>query len=198
MKFKDDELIRQHLIESINYIRENEEISWILNQMLINTELWLHSVNVAKIAIQLGIEYGCSDEDIKILGIGSLLHDIGKLAISEKILYKVSKLTELEFDIIKEHPKQGYKLLADKRVQSGVLDIVRHHHEKLDGSGYPDGITDIEYLTQIVTVADIFSALTESRCYHDSLSVDGAFRFVAEFRGLNREIIDKLEHSIID
>jgi putative two-component system response regulator len=126
-----------------------------------------HSQRVADISMNVGKEMGISEADKGILYKGSLLHDIGKIGIPDQILNKPGKLLEEEFDRIKEHPGMGAEICSNLRFPPLVLDIIRHHHEKLDGSGYPDSLREkeIHKLVKIVTCADIYDALTTNRPY---------------------------------
>lgn len=129
-----------------------------------------HSRRVADISADIGRELKLSENEIEILHKSSLLHDIGKIGISDQILNKPGKLSEEEFNIIKEHPSRGEDICSSLRLTQHALDIIRHHHEKLDGSGYPDGLKgdEISKFIRIVTVSDIFDALTTNRPYRIS------------------------------
>lgn len=126
-----------------------------------------HCVNVCIYSLFIGTKIGLKPHELKTLGLGALLHDIGKLRIPDKILSKVGKLTDQEFSIIKNHSRIGYRSLNSSETMEDVRVIVRDHHEKCDGSGYPNGITadKITFLTKIVTVADIYDAVTADRAY---------------------------------
>ena len=126
-----------------------------------------HSRGVSNIAMSIGSELGLREEEILILKKSSLLHDIGKIGISDQMLNKPGKFTKEEFVSIKEHPAKGEEICRNLRLDPQVLDVIRSHHEKIDGSGYPDGLKGdkIGKLARIVTVADIFDALTTDRPY---------------------------------
>nr|WP_274652976.1 HD-GYP domain-containing protein [Paenibacillus humicola] len=104
--------------------------------------------------------------------IGGLLHDIGKIGISESVLLKPSKLTESEFDIIKQHPVIGYEIIKHipQFKKNGVLDMVLHHHERYNGTGYPKGLKEqqIPLAARIMAVADSFDAMTSKRVYREN------------------------------
>lgn len=156
-----------------------------------------HSVNVSIYAIALGKELGLTEEQTIQLGTGALLHDLGKTKISSKIINKPGKLTVEEFREIKRHPELGYEILKEMGESDEViLSIVKDHHEKLDGSGYGVGLTEelIRLEIQVVTIADIFDALTTNRSYKDAASYFTSFKTmkVAMKGQLNMEYLDKL------
>jgi putative two-component system response regulator len=136
-----------------------------------------HSQRVADISMKIGIEMGLSDEESEILHKGALLHDIGKIGISDQILNKREKLNELEFNLIKEHPVIGMEICGNLRFPPLVLGIILHHHEKLDGSGYPDRLKekDIHKLIRIISVVDIYDALTTDRPYRPAKNNEETF-----------------------
>lgn len=135
-----------------------------------------HSRGVSHIAVSIGRELGLPEEEILILKKSSLLHDIGKIGIPDQMLNKAGKFTQEESLSIKEHPAKGEDICRNLRLDPRVLNIIRSHHEKIDGSGYPDGLKGdkIDKLARIVTVADIFDALTTNRPYRGPKSNEEA------------------------
>ena len=133
-----------------------------------------HSDRVSEYAVLLGKKLNLSDEDIEKLRIGGLFHDIGKIGIPDSILLKESKLTDEEYLKIKEHPVIGYNILENADMFKNILDIVKYHHERFDGNGYPEKLTgtNIPYLARIASVVDSFDAMTSRRSYRDSLPMD--------------------------
>lgn len=133
-----------------------------------------HSDRVSAYAVLLGQKLSLAGEDIEKLRIGGLFHDIGKIGIPDSILLKESKLTDEEYAKIKEHPVIGYNMLEHATMFNDILDIVKYHHEKFDGSGYPEQISgsNIPYLARITAVVDAFDAMTSKRSYRDSLPMD--------------------------
>lgn len=130
-----------------------------------------HCINVAIFSTILGSFLGWPNEDITELGIGALLHDIGKARIPHSILNKTEGLTYHEFEVMKHHPLFGYEELQDKKVSEMVREIVRDHHERCDGSGYPLGRKEAEISVgaKIVAIADIYDALTTDRVYREAI-----------------------------
>ncbi len=142
-----------------------------------------HADRVANYAYNLAKEIHLSDEELEIIKKGGILHDIGKIGIRDSVLNKPGKLTDEEFEIIKEHPARGYGIcLALEKTMAGILPIVRHHHEKLDGSGYPDGLKGQQINThvRIMSIGDVFDALVTDRPYRTGMSVEKAYQIMRE------------------
>lgn len=131
-----------------------------------------HSLNVSLICNIFATWLGLKEDEVELLTACGLFHDIGKLLMPERILQKPDKLTPEEFAIIKSHPKKGYDLLKKQKVDIHIQYAALMHHEKCDGSGYPLGLIDnqIDWCAQIVTIADIYEAMTAKRVYRGPLS----------------------------
>jgi hypothetical protein len=144
-----------------------------------------HTQRVTDYVLLLAEAVGVSCADYHHLQIGTPLHDIGKIGIDDAILRKPGKLTEEEFAIIKSHPLKGVALLETIPELAPVLPIVRSHHEYWDGSGYPDGLAGeaISTLARLVTIADVFDALTSERPYRKALSAADAFDYLRQHAG---------------
>lgn len=106
--------------------------------------------------------------DRKILIRAAYFHDIGKIKLPKNILFKVGKLTNDEYEEMKKHPKYGYDILNELKL-TNEAEIVLHHHERIDGNGYPNGITDINFFVQMLSVADVFDAMTSNRPYKKAI-----------------------------
>lgn len=132
-----------------------------------------HSERVAVISRWLGQQIGLDEKKIRDAYLGGLLHDVGKIGISESILTKLGKLTEQEFSEIKKHPEIGAKILKDIKPLREVNKAVLTHHERLNGSGYPHNLTDdeIPMIGKIVGLADSFDAMINNRCYRAAFSL---------------------------
>ena len=145
-----------------------------------------HSDRVSEYSVLIGKYLGLSDEDLHTLKIGGLFHDIGKIGIPDSILLKPSKLTPTEYSEIKNHPAIGVHILSNAIIFKDIIPIVKHHHERYDGLGYPSKLKgdDIPYLARITAVADTFDAMTSKRTYRDSLDLD----FVKEEIEKNRRL----------
>lgn len=133
-----------------------------------------HSDRVSEFSVLIGKFLNLSENDLKILKIGGLFHDIGKIGVPDSILLKDGKLTDDEYSEIKNHPTIGAHILSSATIFQDIIPIVKHHHEKYDGNGYPGKLKgeNIPYLARIAAVADTFDAMTSKRTYRDALSLD--------------------------
>jgi putative two-component system response regulator len=136
-----------------------------------------HCERLAHYATALGAALHVAPPDLDALYRGGFLHDIGKIGIPDRVLLKKTRLTRAEFELMKQHPLIGDSLCSGVRSLDRVRPIIRHHHERLDGSGYPDGLAgdEIPLLAQIVSVVDVFDALTTDRPYRKALPVTTAY-----------------------
>jgi HD-GYP domain-containing protein (c-di-GMP phosphodiesterase class II) len=130
-----------------------------------------HCERVMELSILLGKHLSLEDDDIKTITYGSLLHDIGKIGIKDSILNKQSKFTAEEYEIIKKHPEIGYNILSDIEFLSNANEMILFHHERIDGKGYPKGLsgTHIPYLARILSIIDAFDAMTSQRNYRPTI-----------------------------
>jgi putative two-component system response regulator len=135
-----------------------------------------HCQRLARYAGVLGRAIGLDDIDLATLTRGAYLHDIGKIAVPDAVLLKPARLTAAEFELMKQHTLVGDRLCGELRALRRVRPIVRHHHERLDGSGYPDALAGaaIPLLAQIIGIVDVFDALTTERPYKRALSIADA------------------------
>ncbi len=166
--------------------------------VLTDTNLYNHSLGVARYVVGLGIAYEKNDKFLIKMAKGAILHDVGKLFIDRDVLYKPNRLTDSEFALVKQHTVLGYKHISEKTDNKFILEAVRHHHEKLNGQGYPDGIEVDNRTLQIITVADIFSALTEARVYKRAYSASEAFKILESDDSINQEVVKILKGIVID
>jgi len=162
----------------LNTILDNEEMLTVLTDVFLYDEyLYQHSFQVTMYSIAIAKEMGYNYEDLRVIGIGAMLHDVGKLLVPQEILFKPDRLTNEEFEIMKQHTRYGFDILRNLH---SVSLIVAHcafqHHERLDGSGYPRGLKDYEIhpFAKIIGVADVFDAVTSNRVYRSKmLPTDG-------------------------
>lgn len=133
-----------------------------------------HSDRVSEYCVLIGKKLGLSEDDIKALKIGGLFHDIGKIGVPDSVLLKEEKLTDEEYSQIKNHPSIGAHILSTATIFSDILPIVKHHHEKYNGTGYPSKLSgeSIPYLARIAALADTFDAMSSKRPYRDALSIE--------------------------
>lgn len=153
-----------------------------------------HSENVMKYTVVLARHLGLPDQEIELVKYAGLLHDIGKIGVSEQILNKAGKLTDREFEEIKKHPELGARIIADVPFLKSLVPMVLHHHEFYCGGGYPTGIsgTEIPFGARILSVSDAFEAMTSDRPYRKALSQEVAFSILKKERGkqFDPDIID--------
>ncbi|MDP4162083.1 MAG: HD-GYP domain-containing protein [Bacillota bacterium] len=154
-------------------IKSNQDLLVLLSDVYTYDHyIFTHSLNVTMYSLAIGLEMKLSPKELETLGLGAILHDVGKMRIPENILLKCGKLTEEEYQIIKSHADEGFQIL---RNTPGVPLIAAHcafqHHERLNGSGYPRGITgkEIHDFGKIIAVADVFDAVTSNRVYRRAM-----------------------------
>lgn len=133
-----------------------------------------HSDRVSEFAVLIGQKLGLPEHDLRNLQIGGLFHDIGKIGVPDNILLKPGKLTDDEYSEIKNHPTIGAHILSSATIFEPLLPIVKHHHERYDGHGYPSKLAgkDIPYLARVTAIADTFDAMTSKRVYRGELDLD--------------------------
>jgi len=139
-----------------------------------------HCERLAKLSVGLGERIGLDGEAITALRRGGYLHDLGKIGIPDEVLLKPGKLTGGEWQVMKRHVEIGVEICSPLRSLQPVLPLIRHHHERFDGSGYPDGLKgdEIPLLARVFQVVDVYDALTVDRCYRAAMSVDEAVSVV--------------------
>ncbi|TCL65948.1 metal dependent phosphohydrolase [Hydrogenispora ethanolica] len=160
--------IREVVVEVVDQILEDQRIAYSLLEMNSHDAYtYNHSVNVTILALLIGSYIGLSRDDLELLGVGAMMHDIGKTLIDPHILNKPARLDYQEFEIMKQHSRKGFEILKDKLPSFIPAHIALQHHEREDGSGYPRGITGsgIHRFSKIVAVADVFDAMTSNRIY---------------------------------
>lgn len=150
------------------------------NMRQVNDSTYAHSLNVAIISRIIGKWLHFSNEELDTLTLAGLLHDIGKTKIPDEVLNKDGKLTDEEFQMIRNHPKYGYDILKSQPLNSHIKKAALMHHERCDGSGYPMGLTmeEIDDYALIIAIADIYDAMTAARSYRAPLC---PFEVIAEF-----------------
>lgn len=147
---------------------------------------YVHSVDTGVMAMFFGKALGYSKDRIKDLGLAGFLHDIGKLGIPNNILNKPEKLTMLEYTLMKTHVEKTNKILTSTNIFSQEIILgASQHHERYDGSGYPNGLSgnDISEFGRILALCDVFTALSSNRCYRDKFNVNEAYEFILANKG---------------
>lgn len=191
--------LEQAYLESIQTVRYTVEAK--------DTYTRGHSDRVSEYSVLIGKKLGLSEEDLKRLKIGGLFHDVGKIGVPDNILQKSGKLSNDEYSEIKNHPTIGAHILSTASIFQDILPIVKYHHERFDGNGYPERLQGekIPYLARITAIADTFDAMTSRRVYRDSIPIDKVIDEFKHCRGtqfdpqLDDLFIDILEndyHSI--
>jgi putative nucleotidyltransferase with HDIG domain len=146
---------------------------------------WYHCARVGVYAVEVARQLDFPHDDVEAVRIGALLHDIGKARLPAEILHRVGRLSAAEFQLVKLHPQWGLEMLEAVDCPAAIRPMVRSHHEKWDGTGYPDGLVgdDVPLTAAIICIADVYDALTTRRCYRPAMSARGA---LAEMRQRRR------------
>jgi len=214
--FNDDEIrIISNLSSQIAVAFENDKLNGDIERTYFETMSALalaveardvysrgHSEKVGIYAAKIGRSLGLSEKDIETLRDSSKLHDVGKIGIVDEILKKPANLSDEQKEIMKKHPIMGESIVRPLKNFQHLLEPIRHHHEFLDGSGYPDGLkgAEISLITRILTVADIYEALTSNRPYRESIGSGEAkkeLKTLAEQGKIDTKAVDALV-SLID
>ncbi|TXC89833.1 HD-GYP domain-containing protein [Metabacillus litoralis] len=175
---------------NINQKKINMDLTVSFSKLLDSRDKYtaLHSENVARYSRMIAEELKLPKQTCETIYLGGLLHDIGKISIPEAILNKPAKLTQDEYEIVKQHPSTGYSIIKDipSMMKTGVLDIVLYHHERFDGTGYPKGLKgeNIPYLARITAVADAFDAMISRRVYRDGKEMIFVLEELKKNRGI--------------
>jgi putative nucleotidyltransferase with HDIG domain len=161
-----------------------------------------HSLRVATLSCSLGKYLHLSPENIQTLRVAAILHDIGKLAIPAAILTKRGLLTNKEREIVEAHPEEGARIVSGLSGYEEVAKIIRSHHERLDGNGYPYGLSngDIPFMARIIAVADTYDAITSNRSYHSISGCESALEVIRAEKGnkFDSRIVSALESILKD
>ena len=158
------------LVEEVNQSIERNPNALLSLVRLKNADeyTYLHSVAVCMLMVALAKQLHLSEDQIRQAGLAGLLHDVGKMAIPSGVLNKVDKLTDDEFNVIKQHPQRGWEILKScYQVSDIALDVCLHHHERIDGRGYPDKISGeaLTLFARMGAVCDVYDAISSDRCY---------------------------------
>ncbi len=154
----------------------------------------LHASRLAEWAVRVGEQLDLAPSELRDIENASLLHDIGKIGVPEEVLQKPGRLTDEEYEIVKKHPEYGWAILRKIPSLEATSLLVLHHHEHMNGNGYPGGLVEeqIPLGARIVAVVDAFDAMLSNRSYRDGLGVEEAFRRLRESSGsqFDRQIVD--------
>lgn len=193
-------LIVDDIMKSI--INSKDVLMVLSDAYLYDEYIYQHSFQVTMYSIAIAKEMGYSSEDIRLIGIGALLHDVGKLLIPIEILLKPGSLTDDEYEEIKRHAQYGFDLLRSLHSLSLlVAHCAFQHHERIDGSGYPRGIKDNEIhpFAKVIAVADVFDALTSNRVYRKKMLPTEAIAIIAKDDGtkFDTRVVEAFKRSIV-
>jgi putative nucleotidyltransferase with HDIG domain len=188
------------LVESVT--RNQDALTALIKLRRFDDYTYTHCLNVSVLSISTGKALGLSDEDLRILGMGTMFHDLGKTRIPSYILNKPGKLTDDEFVIMKNHAALSQVIIEEQKlnVDNRVIEVARFHHERLDGSGYPDHLKgeSIPKLATICGLSDVYDALTSDRVYHKGRLPHDALKFIYSLRGTHFEPywVDRFVQSV--
>jgi HD-GYP domain-containing protein (c-di-GMP phosphodiesterase class II) len=161
-----------------------------------------HSERVSRISVAIGQRLGISQDEIETLRISALLHDVGKIAVNDAILNKPTALTDEEFEVMKTHPKAGYKIMAQIPAMKNYLPGILMHHEMVNGAGYPQGLkgAEIPLQARIISVADTFDAMTIDRPYQKGFSLEDSLNCIKSFVGTRYDgkVVEALVEACAD
>jgi HD-GYP domain-containing protein (c-di-GMP phosphodiesterase class II) len=147
---------------------------------------YMHSVAVCGLMVALGRHMGLNDAQVREAGLAGLLHDVGKMQMPLEVLNKPGALTDAEFDVMRSHPERGWDLLKDgAKVPASALDVCLHHHEKIDGTGYPHKLAgdQISVFARMGAVCDVYDAITSTRPYKNAWDPAGSLQRMAQWKG---------------
>lgn len=186
------EELRENLSDSESMIDTLQTLLMVVNAR--DRYTYGHSERVAKYAVAIGKEMGLAEEELQRLKYAAFLHDVGKIEIGREVLNKRENLTAQEWDLLQQHPMFGLSIIEPIRGLEGLLPIIRSHHERFDGLGYPDGLggSEIPLLARILAVADSFDAMRSNRPYRAALSKEVAVTELIKGKGtqFDPEVVD--------
>jgi putative nucleotidyltransferase with HDIG domain/PAS domain S-box-containing protein len=144
----------------------------------------LHQKNVSQLAEAIALKMGLSEDKARSLGLAGLVHDVGKIHVPGEVLNKPGVLSQTEYELVKTHPEAAFAILKDIKFKDDVAVMIRQHHERLDGSGYPEGITGKDMLlgSKIMAVADVVAAMTSPRPYRAAFKIEDALKEIRDNR----------------
>jgi putative nucleotidyltransferase with HDIG domain len=153
-----------------------------------------HQRRVSNLAKTIAQEMGLPNDTVDTIRIAGIIHDIGKISVPAEILSKPGRISDIEMSLIKVHSQSGYDILKDVGLPYPIAEMVLHHHERLDGSGYPQGLKGDQILleAQIVSVADVVEAISSTRPYRPALGIDVALQEIEKNKGIlyNEKVVE--------
>ncbi|MDR1167195.1 MAG: HD-GYP domain-containing protein [Deltaproteobacteria bacterium] len=188
------------LVESV--ARNQDALTALIKLRHFDDYTYTHCLNVSVLSISAGKALGLSHEDLRILGMGTMFHDLGKTRVPSQILNKPGKLTDEEFAIMRSHAALSEEIIIEQKlnVDERIVKVARFHHERMDGSGYPDHLKgdEIPKLATICGLSDVYDALTSDRVYHKGMLPHDALKFIYGLRGTHFEPtwVDRFVQSV--
>jgi HD-GYP domain-containing protein (c-di-GMP phosphodiesterase class II) len=188
------------LVESVT--RNQDALSALIKLRRFDDYTYTHCLNVSVLSISTGKALGLSHEDLRILGMGTMFHDLGKTRVPAYILNKPGKLTDEEFAVMRNHAALSEEIILEQKlaVDDQAIQVARFHHERMDGSGYPDHLKgdQIPRLATICGLSDVYDALTSDRVYHKGMLPHDALKFIYGLRGTHFEPtwVDRFVQSV--
>lgn len=199
VNMKNDELSQTYEQLRIRYLDTIEALRQVVDAKDEYTRG--HSDRVSLYCVEIGKAFGLSEKDLETLRVAGLFHDVGKMGIADDILFKSEKLSPKEYDEIKKHPLKGARILSVISMFRDVVPIIKCHHERMDGKGYPDGLRgpEIPFLARIVSVADAFDAMMSDRHYRSRLDLNSTIKQLVDGSGtqFDATVVEKFI-SILD
>ncbi len=176
--------VKQSVTECVDSILSNQDAMLLLSNIKNADEYTAeHCLRVSIMAIAFGSFLGLEKEELKRIGVGAMLHDVGKMRTPQAILNKPGKLSPAEYSIMKDHAIEGYNILKEKElIDPETIEIALSHHEKLNGEGYPNQLQEhqISYYTKVITIIDTYDAITSERIYSSAESPNNAFKILLD------------------
>lgn len=176
----DTETAKAVVSDLVDAITDDENTAlWLTNLKNVHEYTAQHCVNVSVLSIVFAKHLAFTTEQMKLIGLGALLHDVGKMYVPAEILDKPGKLSAEEFDVVKRHPVDGWRTMQETgNVPDQSLQIIHYHHERLSGRGYPDGLKGDQLSTAVLMVAicDVYDAMTSDRVYHSGMPAHDALK----------------------
>lgn len=175
------------LVDEINQSMERNPnaLLSLARLKIANEYTYLHSVAVCMLMVALGRQLGLKGEELRQAGVAGLLHDVGKMAVPNEVLEKPGKLTDEEFSIMRSHPRRGWEILKScYQVHESALDVCLHHHERIDGQGYPEKLTgdQLTLFARMGAVCDVYDAISSERCYKKAWSPSESIHKMASWK----------------
>ncbi len=194
--------IKQHVQECVDSIERNPSaLMWLTRIKHVDQYTAEHCVNVGVLAMSLGRHLGLNREQLEMLGLAGVMHDVGKMNLDQEILFKKDRLTAEEFDHIKLHTVHGRDLLlSDPLIPPDIVETAYSHHERMDGRGYPEGVSEqsISFYSRVVSIVDAYDAITSRRCYSEPRSSAEALKILYDNGGshFDKKLVVKFIESI--